>query len=360
MGIEFWDSSNCRVVNHRNYKILLPNGKLEHSEGFLSGDERCVDYRMYLLRLMRKYIARDGEIKYRLPTAANFHELYDQHDTLAIGTGKKHDGFADFFPTINELTKHDTPPRNICAGLYEGVTAPLPFAVTVNVSVGHGELIELPIETRVSPRAAVLIEGPPEGDLAHLMNLNYSDDPAAFHHEIFRTLENHFPNVASRTDKSALALIGEDSLLQGNFQPVTRKYWAEISDGKFAMAIGDLKCTMDPLTGQGANLASYGACVLGDQVIANNGNIDRDFCETYDAAIHYRVEGVVGFNNELLDPAEHTRRLLHAMPHNRALCDDFSARFARPESIWHKIFKDAEICGAHLSKFEPALAADAS
>ena len=35
MGIEFWNSSNCRVVHYRNYNVLLPNGELEHSQGFL-------------------------------------------------------------------------------------------------------------------------------------------------------------------------------------------------------------------------------------------------------------------------------------------------------------------------------------
>jgi 2-polyprenyl-6-methoxyphenol hydroxylase-like FAD-dependent oxidoreductase len=55
---------------------------------------------------------------------------------------------------------------------------------------------------------------------------------------------------------------------------------AEISDCRFTVAIGDLRCTLDPLTGQGANLASYGACVLTENIAESNGRFDKNFFQS--------------------------------------------------------------------------------
>ena len=38
----------------------------------------------------------------------------------------------------------------------------------------------------------------------------------------------------------------------------------DLGDGKFAIAAGDVHCTFDPMLGQGANLASYSAFILGE------------------------------------------------------------------------------------------------
>ncbi|MFT4563779.1 MAG: hypothetical protein ACI9BW_003539 [Gammaproteobacteria bacterium] len=354
MGIEFWNETNSRICHYRSYNVLLPDGRLEQSRGSLHGDERCVDYRLYLPRLMQEFVRRGGQFNYSKPTATNFDELYEHHDLLAIACGKKHDGFGDFFPQIDELSKFQEPQRRICAGLYTGVRAPEPLSVTFNVSVGHGELIELPMETADGPRTALLIEARPEGAMADLMDLDYDADPIAFHDRIVNTLRTHFPAVFERVDFERFGLIGAKHLLQGAIRPVTRHSWAEISDGCFAVAIGDLRCTLDPLTGQGANLASYGACALADHIAESDQQFDQSFFESYDDRVRYRVAGVVNFTRAMLDPNEHTRKLIHALPENQAVCDDFSSRFARPETLWFDVLKDSETCEQHIAKFGAA------
>ena len=65
---------------------------------------------------------------------------------------------------------------------------------------------------------------------------------------------------------------------------------------------------------------------------------------------------VRSFNNEMLDPRDHTRRLIHRFPHCAELCDDFSARFATPETLWFDILKDEATCATHMERLEPAAA----
>ena len=352
MDIEFWDRSNSRVCNFREYHIKLPDGTMERSRGNLSGDERCVDYRIYLPRLMREFEERGGEIRYDAVTASNFDELYDAHSLLAIGTGKQHEGFGNFFPRVEELSLHTEPARLLCAGMYRGVTAPDPMAVTLNVSVGHGELVELPMETAQGPMTALLTESRHDGGYNDLMGLDYDADPDAFINRIYEMLGEHYPDVQERVDRENFELMERNALLQGKFTPVTRSAWSEISDGRFAVAIGDLRCTMDPLTGQGANLASYGAYELASHISESDGVYDRSFCESYEQRTQYRVAGVVNFNNALLEPNEWQRKLLHSFPHNQALVDDFSARFAQPETVWWDILKDEQTCQQYMAGFE--------
>jgi hypothetical protein len=67
--------------------------------------------------------------------------------------------------------------------------------------------------------------------------------------------------------------------------------------------------------------------------------------------VSYRVSGVVNFTNAMLDPNEHARDPIHAMPEKQAVCHDFSSRFAHAESIWFDILKDSETCEKHLARF---------
>jgi hypothetical protein len=142
-----------------------------------------------------------GKINYSKPTATNFDDLYEHHDLLAIACGKNHEGFGDFFSELGELSKHREPQRRLCAGLYTGVRTPEPLSVTLNVSVGHGELIELPIETFVGPHPALLIKVRPDGAIKDLMDLDYAADPVAFNSRILDVLKSHFPVVHQRVDE---------------------------------------------------------------------------------------------------------------------------------------------------------------
>ena len=235
--------------------------------------------------------------------------------------------------------------------MYEGIEDPDPLGIGINISVGHGELITLPMETASGPLYALLLECKASGDLTDLMTLDYDKDPAAFDARILDVLKTHYTSTYQRVDPSRFRLSDRKNLLQGSFTPVTRKSFAEISNDRFAIAIGDLRCTLDPLTGTGANLASYGAVTLANHIADANGGFDLQFCEAYEEQISHRTIGTVNFNNALLDPAPHTVELLFAMAENQAMCDDFSSRFYRPETMWFEIMKDAETCAGYMNRF---------
>ncbi len=351
LGIDFWDEHSVRTCRVRHYSLRVDEGRAIDFHGGLNGEERCIDYRVYLPRMMAEFERRGGRLEHQALGADDIEALYERHPLLAIASGKGDSGFADYFPLIDELTPHHQPPRRLCVGLYRGVRDRDPLGVTVGISPGHGEIIVLPMETAHGPLMALLFENRPDGDLADLPGLDYPADPQAFERRILEALRDHYPTVYAHVDHDAFGLHDQRDLLQGAFRPVTRESWAEIRDGRYAIAIGDLRCTQDPLTGQGANLASRGACELGRRILDSDQVFDRAFCEDYERHMRYRVAGTVGFNNAMLDPAPHTQALLGAMARDEALCTDFSSRFAAPHTIWFDILKDADTCNAHLARF---------
>ncbi len=351
LGIDFWPEDSVRHCRVRHYSLRVGDRQAVDFQGGLGGDERCIDYRVYLPRLMAEFEHRGGRLEHQPLGPTDIEALYRRHPLLAIASGKGDAGFADFFPLIDELSLHQVPPRQLCVGLFTGVRDHDRVGVTVGISPGHGEIIVLPMETADGPLMALLFENRPDGALADLPRLDYQADPKAFDARILAALREHYPSVYARIDTATFRLNGPRDLLQGSFRPVTRESWAEILPGRYAIAIGDLRCTQDPLTGQGANLASRGACELGRQILASDKVFDRAFCESYERSMRYVVAGTVGFNNAMLEPAPHTQALLGVMARNEAVCTDFSSRFAAPHTIWFDILRDADTCSAYVAGF---------
>lgn len=351
LGIDYWTNDSVRICHVRHYSFRVGNGQSLDFFGALDGDERCIDYRIYLPRLMAEFERRGGHIVHKAASPEAIDELYESHSLLAIASGKSNGGFADFFPRLDELSIHNYPPRVLCVGLYTGVADLDPNGVTVATSPGQGEVVVLPMETARGPLMALLFENVPGGELADLPELDYSADPAAFNARILEALEVHHPGVFARVDQDKFGLCGAENLLQGSFTPITRKPWAEIRNGCFAVAIGDLRCTQDPVTGQGANLASRTAYELAQNILDSDGQFDQVFCAEHEQATQYKVAGTVGFNNAILAPEAHTQRLIGAMSESQTMCDDFSRRFSEPHTLWFDILKDAQTCDQYMAQF---------
>ena len=80
-------------------------------------------------------------------------------------------------------------------------------------------------------------------------------------------LEKHHPSTYDRIDTARFDLAQPHDLLQGGIVPTVRNTVAEFDGGKCAIALGDVHSVVDPLMGQGANVASYAAFVLGEEIV---------------------------------------------------------------------------------------------
>jgi styrene monooxygenase len=307
---------------------------------FFRGDfksaSRAVDYRVYLPRLMQDFAARGGRIEYAELKADDVGRVAAAADLVVVCTGKGPLG--QMFPHDAAHSPFGRPQRMLCVGLYQGVAEEATRSVTLSVSPGQGELVDIPTLTFGGMAHALLMENVPGGDMEVLANLRYEDKPRAFLDTVLEKLEIHHPTVYRRIDRKTFDLCnGANDLLQGGVTPTVRHSHVALGDGKLAIALGDVQAVVDPLCGQGANIASHAAFVLGEEIVRQP-VFDERFCEIVDAKRRDRILGATRWTNMFLQPpSPELMQLIGTMSQDRALCNEFTDNFNRPEEQWNRL-----------------------
>ena len=325
--------------------------------GYFSKASRAVDYRIYLPALMEDFQRRGGKIEYRRIEEGDIGPLVARFDLLVVAAGKGPLG--QLFAYRPELTPYSQPQRRLCVGLYAGVRQPDPMNVTLSVSPGHGEMIVIPTITFGGVANALLMENVPGGDMEELATISYEKDRQHFLRVLLDKLEKHHPTTYDRIDTARFDLAQPTDLLQGGIVPTVRNTVVEFDGGKCALALGDVHSVVDPMMGQGANVASYAAFVVGEEIV-NSDVLDARFCEKVDLKRQDRVLAASRWTNLMLQPpSEALGMLIGAMSQNRALADEFTENFNYPDHQWDRVSSPQRIqawVGRMSAPAEPARA----
>jgi 2-polyprenyl-6-methoxyphenol hydroxylase-like FAD-dependent oxidoreductase len=325
--------------------------------GYFSKASRAVDYRIYLPALMEDFQRRGGKIEYRRIEESDIGPLVTRFDLLVVAAGKGPLG--QLFAYRPELTPYSQPQRRLCVGLYTGVRQPDPMNVTLSVSPGHGEMIVIPTITFDGVANALLMENVPGGDMEELATISYEKDRQHFLRVLLDKLEKHHPTTYDRIDTARFDLAQPTDLLQGGIVPTVRNTVVEFDGGKCALALGDVHSVVDPMMGQGANVASYAAFVVGEEIV-NSDVLDARFCEKVDLKRQDRVLAASRWTNLMLQPpSEALGMLIGAMSQNRALADEFTENFNYPDYQWDRVSSPERIqawVGRMSAPAEPARA----
>lgn len=325
--------------------------------GYFSKASRAVDYRIYLPALMEDFQRRGGKIEYRRIEEGDIGPLVARFDLLVVAAGKGPLG--QLFAYRPEQTPYSQPQRRLCVGLYTGVRQPDPMNVTLSVSPGHGEMIVIPTITFDGVANALLMENVPGGDMEELATISYDKDRPHFLRVLLDKLEKHHPTTYDRIDTARFDLAQPTDLLQGGIVPTVRNTVVEFDGGKCALALGDVHSVVDPMMGQGANVASYAAFVVGEEIV-NSDVLDARFCEKVDLKRQDRVLAASRWTNLMLQPpSEALGMLIGAMSQNRALADEFTENFNYPDYQWDRISSPERIqawVGRMSAPAEPARA----
>ncbi len=328
LGVNHWDDSGPSYGCHWHYFGVEPPLAFR---GDFTKPSLAVDYRLYLPQLLEDFEARGGKVLTGAVRPDDLDALGVRHDLVVVSTGRG--GLAERFPAITGRSPSHGPQRLLSAGLYAGIAYPVPLGVTLGVSPGHAEIIEIPIETFEGNMTTLLFECVPGGDLEELAVTPYDDDPERYEKLALEKLRAHFPPIFERANASEFGLTRPSSILQGSVVPTVRESCAHLDGGTCAIAVGDAHVTIDPVVGQGANAASYAAWALGEEIVAG-GPFDEVFCRRVDERRLPFVLGVFDWTNFMLAPQPHLFELVGAMSQNAALCDDFTENFNRPDLQW--------------------------
>lgn len=332
LGVNHWPDAGYH--GHHYYFGVKPQPMRFY--GDLHGASRAVDYRIYHPRLMEDFLARGGDIEYRDIRKDEVSALSARFDLMVVCTGKG--PFGQMFQLDPAHSPFDRPQRALCVGIFKGIAQRPSRAVTMHFSPGAGEMIEIPTLTFNGMQNALVIENIVGGDLEVLAKTKYEDGPRAFLDLLLAKLRQHYPDCAERIDEKEFDLAnGPLDLLQGGVTPTVRRSHIALESGKVAIALGDVQSTVDPVLGQGANMASYAAFVLGEEIVRQD-VYDERFVEHVDQRRNDRVLGAMRWTNFMLTNLrtlpEAFREFLGTVSRNRALADEFTDNFNYPERQW--------------------------
>ena len=338
LGCNHWPSGEFGYFGHYYY-IGTPEPL--HIYGDLVRPSRAVDYRIYQPTLLRDYIARGGEVVYGQVEYEDLAGISEGHDLTVICTGKG--AINQMFPRNEEFSPFDRPQRMLCAGLFKGIGETETRAVTMYFAPGHGELIEIPTLSFNGMCKALVFENHIGGDLEILAKTKYEDDPRAFLDILLDRIQRHYPTLHARIDRAEFDLANSHrDLLQGGVTPTVRATHTWLENGKLALALGDVHAVVDPVLGQGANMASYAAVITGEEIVANR-VFDKRFVEKVDARRHDRVMSGTRWTNYMLTSLKALSpdllQYIGGLAQSRALTDEFTENFNFPERQWD-VFSD--------------------
>ncbi|MGQ0701324.1 MAG: styrene monooxygenase subunit StyA [Panacagrimonas sp.] len=348
LGVNHWPDAEFSYFGHHYYIGLQPQPLKFY--GDLHAPSRAVDYRMYQPSLMEDFMNRGGNIEYREIKGDEVSSLSARFDVMVVCTGKG--PFGQMFQYDPAHSPFDRPQRALCVGIFKGIKQRPTRAVTMHFSPGAGEMIEIPTTTFNGMQNALVIENIPGGDLEVLAKTKYDDNPKAFMELLLGKLRQHYPDCADRIDAQEFDLAnGPLDILQGGVTPTVRKSHVILEGGKLAIALGDVQATVDPVLGQGANMASYAAWILGEEIVKQD-VYDERFIEHVNMRRNDRVLGATRWTNFMMTglkamPVE-LQQFIGALSQNRALADEFTDNFNYPERQWD-CFASVERMQAWLS-----------
>jgi 2-polyprenyl-6-methoxyphenol hydroxylase-like FAD-dependent oxidoreductase len=130
-----------------------------------------------------------------------------------------------------------------------------------------------------------------------------------------------------------------------------------MDNGKLIIALGDVQSIVDPVLGQGANMASYAALILGEQIVEDD-VYDVRFVEKVDARRRDRVLSAMRWTNYMLVSlralAPELLNFIGAISQNRTLADEFTENFNYPEAQWDCFSSPARIESWIRTRLSPA------
>ncbi|WP_437298502.1 styrene monooxygenase/indole monooxygenase family protein [Sorangium sp. So ce426] len=334
LGVAHWEGPEHAT---RTIRIRVAAEPPIDFVGRLADRALFIDMRVYLPRLLEDFVARGGRVVRAALDAAGVRGLAAAHDLVVVATGRA--GLTDLFPRVPERSPHAAPMRRLFAGIVRGLRMPPgPMEFMFQLSPGHGEIFENQYITLGGIVPSVLIEAIPGGALEPITRMRYEDDPARFDAALLDAVLAHAPLTAERVDRASFGVAGPRDYLTGAVTPVVRRAYAPLGGERFALALGDLHITHDPITGQGANMATLAASLAAEQIAgqaAAGAAFDEAFCADLEDRLWNGLRAATEWTNAfLLPPPDHALALLVAASRSQPVADAFATNFSYPERQW--------------------------
>ena len=330
LGVGFWDEEFPRVAA---LNVVVGGDLPLKFSADLGLGPIAVDYRVSMSRLLEEFVARGGKAVFGAVGRESFEELSERHDLVVVSSGRG--TMTELFPRIEERSPYTRPQRVLQISACKGVDiGGNPTSINYELVPGVGELLLFPYLTEEGLYTIVYVSAAADGPLPALMDADLAGNEARDQlNSVFRrVLTGYFPASAEYVDWDAFSTVGPRYDIAGALTPTVRRPYAQLDNGRWIMALGDVHTVNDPLLGQGANSASACAFILGEAITEDPFAFDQAWCERVADRMWQRASGAVGFTNTLLQvpPAPQVVELLAAASQSQQIAETVGEFFGDP------------------------------
>jgi hypothetical protein len=300
-----------------------------HWETALDHPAQSVDQRIKFPTWLGLVEARGGRIRYARVDSQALEALAHAHDLVIVATGRN--GLGRLFERDTNRSPFAQPQRTTVLLSVRGMEAyPASAALSVNLIPGVGEYIALPGQWLHGACLYCLFACVPGGPLDAWDEVT---TPVAHLNQARALLDTWLPWEAERLADAVLT--DPRGMLRLRLTPIVRQPIGRLPDGQRVLGLGDTLTLNDPLTLQGANLATEGAAIYLNAIVQHG---QRAFDEDWMRATFERVwamaQPATQWTNSMLTPMlAHHRDLLRAAAHIPDLAHHLAHAFVTSKAI---------------------------
>ncbi|KRF13574.1 styrene monooxygenase/indole monooxygenase family protein [Paenibacillus sp. Soil787] len=315
---------------------FLVNGQ-KMFKGNVKNRAVSVDQRIYLSVLLDGLGNKGVDIRKSRISKEYLSDLTDEFDIIVDCTGKI--GPIAPFPVCGEIMNTPHTPLRVCsAGFFHGLASDEGNKMSYNIVPGQGELFELSTTTKHGLVRTLFLEAIPGSELDRMKGDKGAEDFAIGLRDI---LETYFPHIFDRVNRKDFRLVDPMAYIRIAIKPEVRIPYTTVN-GTLILGCGDSVVLNDPITGQGANAASYCAEMLYNVLSENiHTKWDGSLGELYWERIKEYMIKMSEWTNAMMGPlSEPFTKFLGMASQNQEIADKFVNMFTNPIEAHEVFFKN--------------------
>ncbi|MFI6578233.1 styrene monooxygenase/indole monooxygenase family protein [Nocardiopsis sp. NPDC050513] len=297
--------------------------------GRLDEPAQSVDQRLSLSAWLERFVRDGGRFLRRRVTVGELEDLARDHDLTVVAAGRGET--ARIFPRDAARAASDVPRRTLAVAYVTGADPHPAGAVLSRTALpGVGEVMVLPTYSLAGPCHAVMVEAVPGGPM------DRPTAPDAPAEEVFDGLSDllreHAPWEHERFARARPADPG--ATLRGAYAPVVREPVARLPRGTAVLGMADTVVTNDPVTAQGANMASLCADVYRRAIVDHGARpFDEAFMRRAFASYWRQARHVTAWSRVMLSGPRHVWELFRLAGEHQPTADRFADSFSDPSGL---------------------------
>jgi hypothetical protein len=335
LGVNHWDDKFPRVAALN----VAVTGEMPLSfSADLGKGPIAVDYRVQMAQLLEDFVGRGGSVVYGAVARESLDEMSERHDLVAVSSGRG--TMTELFPKIAERSPYSRPQRvlqiSACTGVDIGTDV---SSINYELVPGVGELLLFPYLTADGLFTIVYISAAADGPVPEMLDADLAGNEARDElNAVFqRVVTSYFPVSAEHVDWGTFSTVGPRYDIAGALTPTVRRPFAQLENGRWVLAVGDVHTVNDPLLGQGANSASASAFIVGDAIAEDSFDFDEAWCARVADRMWERAGAAVGFTNTLLQvpPPPQVVEVLATASQSHEMAETVGEFFGDPKLAWN-------------------------